>query len=283
MNFTAPLTQYEVTYDPNYTLTNVRIVVAVFINTLSDQLTMNKKVLVMSLGIMFAAAFGVLAINGATSAIAQEEMMGDNMMSENMMSENMMEEAMMSTSYITKSAVITDSSELEKVRIYAGLEVPTDGSGGAFGYGVISGAGLEAIIVTTTHAGVYDSIAQEDADDASFHNHYVTLHELDDDAKCPGLEVKDISFQEPGDVDVSGKIVVIEDTPYYFAGTHSLSQENISFNSDMEVDSIVYFTIDPVNADGETSLTDIAAVCINDVTPTSEPIMIIPAYYWEGH
>ena len=239
---------------------------------------MNKKVLIMSLGIMFAATFGVLAINGATSAIAQEEMMGDNMMGE-----AMMEDAMMSISYITKSAVITDSSELEKVRIYTGLDVPVDGSGGAFGYGVISGAGLDAIIVTTTHAGVKDSIAQVDADDASFHNHYVTLHELADDAKCPGLEVKDISFQEPGDVSVSGKIVVMEDTPYYFAGTHSLSGDNISFNSDMEVGNIVYFTINPVNADGETSVTDIAAVCINDVTGTTEPITIIPAYYWEGN
>ena len=245
------------------TLTNVHTVVAILINALSDPRTMNKKVLVMGLGLMFAATFGVLAINGATSAIAQEEVM----------EEAMMEDAMMSISYITKSAVITDSSELEKVRIYTGIEVPTDGSGGAFGYGVISGAGLEAIIVTTTHAGVYDSIAQEDADDASFHNHYVTLHDLEDDAKCPGLEVKDISFQEPGDVSVSGKIVVIEDTPYYFGGTHSLSQENISFNSDMEVGNIVYFTIDPVNADGETSVTDIAAVCINDVTGTQKAEM----------
>ncbi len=112
----------------------------------------------------------------------------------------------------------------------------------------------------------------------------MTLHDLEDDAKCPGLEVKDISFQEPGDVSVSGKIVVIEDTPYYFAGTHSLaSEKNISFKSDMEVGSIVYFTIDPVNADGETSVTDIEAVCINDVTGTTEPITIIPAYYWEGN
>lgn len=33
---------------------------------------------------------------------------------------------------------------------YTGADVPTDGSGGAFGYGVITGAGLEAIVVTTT-------------------------------------------------------------------------------------------------------------------------------------
>lgn len=254
---------------------------------------MNKKVLVMSLGIMFAATFGVLAINGATNAVAQEDTMGEkmmdekmmdeNMMGESMMGESMMSEAMMSTSYITKSAVITDSSELEKVRIYAGIDVPTDGSGGAFGYGVISGAGLDAIIVTTTHAGVRDSEAQEDKDDASFHNHYVALHDLPDDEKCPGLQVKDISFEQPGDVSVSGKIVVMEDTPYYFAGKHSLSQENISFKSDMEIGDIVYFTIDPVNADGETNVTDIAAVCINDVTATTEPIAIIPAYYWEGN
>lgn len=60
--------------------------------------------------------------------------------------------------------------------------------------GVISGAGLDAIIVTTTHAGVYDSEAQVDKDDPSFHNHYVALEDLPDDAKYPGPQVRDISF-----------------------------------------------------------------------------------------
>lgn len=235
---------------------------------------MKKNILVMSLGIIFATAFGILAINGATSAIAQEETMDNNMMNNSMM---------MTTSYITKSAVITDSSEFEKIRIYAGADVPTDGSAGAFGYGVISSAGLEAIIVTTTHAGVKDSIAQTDADDASFHNHYVALHDVADDTKCPGLEVRDISYQQPGDVSVSGKGVVIEDAPYYFGGTHSLSGDHISFDADSEVGSVVYFTINPVDADGNTSVTDIQAVCINDVTNAADPAMIIPAYYWEGN
>lgn len=161
-------------------------------------------------------------------------------------------------------------------------DVPTDGSAGAFGYGVITSDGLDAIIVTTTHAGVKDSIAQADANDPVFHNHYVALEDLTDDATCPGLQVRDISYQEPGDVDVSGHGVVMEDTPYYFGGTHSLSGDHISFNAG-EGRTVVSFTINPVDSDGNTSVTDIAAVCINDVKPASEDhVTVIPASYWEN-
>ena len=206
-----------------------------------------------------------------------------------MMDDSMMDDSMMMTSTtfteLTTAVVITDSSELEKVRIYAGADVPTDGSGGAFGYGVISSAGLDAIVVTTTHAGVKDSIAQVDADDASFHNHYVKLTDNADDAKCPGLEVVDISYQEPGDVSVSGSGVVIEDAPYYFGATHSLSEAHISFNADADVNDVVYFSIDPVDSEGNTitDVADLAAVCINDVTSVGDNLTIVPAYYWEGH
>ena len=135
--------------------------------------------------------------------------------------------------------------------------------------------------MTTTHAGVKDSIAQVDANDASFHNHYVKLADVTDDAKCPGLEVVDISFQEPGDVSVYGSEVVIEDAPYYFGATHSLTQANISFNADAAAGNAVYFTIDPVDGDGYTSVTDIQAVCINEVALVD--VSVIPASYWEGN
>lgn len=247
---------------------------------------MNKTIRTASLGaVLGVAAVSVLLVGGIVSA---QEMEGDNMMGDNMKGDSMMEgdSMMMSSSSfsdINKAVVITDSSEFEKIRVYTGADVPTDGSGGAFGYGVITSAGLDAIIVTTTHAGVKDSIAQADADDPVFHNHYVALEEQADDSTCPGLQVRDISYQEPGDVAVSAYSVVMEDTPYYFGGTHSLSGDHISFNANAEVGSVVSFTINPVDSDGNTSLTDIAAVCINDVKFASEDhVTVIPAAYFEN-
>lgn len=265
-----------------------------------------------SLGAVLAvAAISALMVGGIVSAQQMEDdkMEGDNMMSNGnmtgdsmmddsmkgddaMMDDSMMDDSMKgddammtgsSFSDINKAVVITDSSEFEKIRVYTGHDVPTDGSGGAFGYGVITSAGISAIIVTTTHAGVLDSVAQADADDPVFHNHYVALENLSDDPTCPGLQVANISFQEPGDVDVSGHGVVMEDTPYYFGGTDSLSEAHISFNAEAGVDDVVSFVINPVDADGNTSLTDIAAVCINDVKFASEDhVTVISASYWEN-
>ena len=176
---------------------------------------------------------------------------------------------------VKNTKVKTDSSEVEKAFFTTKGKIPTDGSGGAFGFGIISSAGLEAIAVTTTHRGIQDSVAQEDADDPVFHNHYVALRDntspdwtglCDDDS----LEIVDISFEEPGDVDVKNKKAIMEDVPYYFGGTHSLSGENIAFQADKNVGAAVSFTIGPVDSDGEPTLDPAAiiaggSVCINDV------------------
>ena len=277
---------------------------------------MNKKLFVAGIAaILVISGIGVSGLGWVTSATAQENdeesmedtsMMNNTMMDDtkmedtSMMNNTMMDDTMMmddtkmedsmmmaSTTFadVTAAAVITDSSEFEKVRVYTGADVPTDGSGGAFGYGVISSAGLDAIVVTTTHAGIKDSIAQVDADDASFHNHYVALVNLEDDSACPGHQVSDISYQQPGDVSVSGHGVVIEDAPYYFGATHSLSEEHISFNTGDDVSDVVYFTIDPVDSEGNTitDVADLAAVCINDIKSVGDNLTTIPAYYWEGH
>lgn len=227
---------------------------------------MHKKIFLTGIAAAFVvASVGIFVLGGATSAAADGHGDGEGS----------------TFADISTAVAITDSSEFEKIRFHVGAAVPTDGSYDAFGYGVLSSAGLDAIIVTTTHAGVYDSIAQEDADDASFHNHYVKLAEIADDAKCPGLEVVDISFQEPGDVSVYGSEVVIEDAPYYFGATHSLTQANISFNADAAAGNAVYFTIDPVDGDGNTSVDDIEAVCINNVETFD--VSVVPASYWEGN
>ncbi|MYB30079.1 MAG: hypothetical protein F4Y18_03480 [Cenarchaeum sp. SB0663_bin_5] len=221
------------------------------------------------LGVITALSIAsILVIGGATNVTADSHS----------------SDAMKSTTFmdILNAVVVTDSSELENIRLSVGQMIPTDGANGAFGFGVITGAGLEAIIVTTTHAGVYDSIAQTDANDASFHNHYVALHDLKDDPTCPGLQVRDISFQEPGDVHVSDYGIVFEDTPYYFGATHSLSGKHISFNADDMPRAAVSFTINPVDPNGKTSVTDIAAVCINDVKSV-DINDVVPSSYWEGN
>ena len=166
---------------------------------------------------------------------------------------------------------IDDDDEFEKAKIKTNAKIPKNGSGGAFGYGIISGAGLEAIAVTTTHGGVLDSEAQnDDASNPVFHNHYVALqNSADGTGLCPGLEVRDITWEEPGDVKVKGKKATMKDVPFSFSGTHSLDRDlDISFNADGNVGAVVSFTINPVDGDGNTSVTDIQAVCINDVLAT---------------
>ena len=167
---------------------------------------------------------------------------------------------------------IDDDDEFEKAKIKTNAKIPKNGDGGAFGYGIISGAGLEAIAVTTTHGGVLDSEAQSDASDPVFHNHYVALQaSTDGTGLCPGLEVRDITWQEPGDVKVKGKKATMKDVPFEFDGEHSLDRDiDLSFNADGNVGAVVSFTINPVDGDGNTSVTDIQAVCINDVLATEK-------------
>jgi hypothetical protein len=38
--------------------------------------------------------------------------------------------------------------------------IPTDGSGGAFGYGILTNQGVGALIVSTTHQKIRDSVTQ---------------------------------------------------------------------------------------------------------------------------
>ena len=43
--------------------------------------------------------------------------------------------------------------------------IPTNGDEDAFGYGVLTDEGLDAVVVSTTHAGVQDSEEQSNASD----------------------------------------------------------------------------------------------------------------------
>jgi hypothetical protein len=120
--------------------------------------------------------------------------------------------------------------------------IPKDGSGGAFGYGIITGTGV--VIVTTTHKGVLDSEAQNgNANNPIFHNHYVKLGK---DARCGSdPAVVAITFASPGKVAVGGSSALLKDLPK--------SSEGLTQNS--KVDGVVSFKLQPTDG----------AVCVKDI------------------
>ncbi|MBA2483960.1 MAG: hypothetical protein H0V39_05990 [Nitrosomonas sp.] len=144
---------------------------------------------------------------------------------------------------------------------------------GAYGYGVITKAGLNGILVTTTHGGVLDSAMQTDASDARFHNHYLSLQDSKKDGSglCPTFEVKDISWDAPGDVTVLEDTAVF-DGPTKYKSTHSLTGKEVSFRNLGPIGSVVSFTITPVDGKGNFSVDPIDAVCI-DAAGTAVPLV----------
>lgn len=73
-----------------------------------------------------------------------------------------------------------------------------------------------------THGGIKDSESQVDASYTSFHNHYVAFQATEEGsglcADFGELEVKDITFGEPGDITVIDDIAVF-DGPTKFKNT----------------------------------------------------------------
>src|ERR671914_1193038 len=100
---------------------------------------------------------------------------------------------------IIEKAEVSANGELEATLFTEGV-IPTDGSEGAFGYGILTDDG-NAILVSTTHAGVLDSEEQDYILDPTWHNHFVTLNE--DIEQCsPDPGVGDITWQSPGEVEI---------------------------------------------------------------------------------
>ena len=53
--------------------------------------------------------------------------------------------------------------------------IPTDGSGGVFGYGIVTSQGIAAVIVAASHQGVQDSVTRGAGSGPIWHNHFVQL------------------------------------------------------------------------------------------------------------
>jgi hypothetical protein len=165
---------------------------------------------------------------------------------------------------VIESAEVTVDDDELRARLITEGEIPTDGSEGAFGYGVLTDDG-DAILVSTTHAGVLDSEEQNYILDPTWHNHLVRLGDVEQCKESPG--VIDITWQSPGEVEIDDNNAEISDVPTdEFDGWHSITGEGLSMTLGEDVSNVVSFRLDPV-FDKETGL---EAVCVTDITPAED-------------
>jgi len=157
----------------------------------------------------------------------------------------------------------SETNELEAELVTHGL-IPKDGSGGAFGYGILTGAGLDGIIVATTHGGVLDSAIQKNANDPVWHNHFVKLASQDACGGGPG--VVDITFESPGKVNVNGNSIQLRDMPSTFTGTNALTGLPTTITPGTNVQNVVSFQLSPVFDSNH----NLQAVCVIDIAPAEK-------------
>ncbi len=138
--------------------------------------------------------------------------------------------------------------------------IPTNGDGGAFGYGVLTTEGLDAVVVSTTHAGVQDSEEQTDANDPVWHNHFVTLGENSDNCGND-LQVESITFESPGQVDIENNNADLTEIPASFSGTDALSKNDLTIRPGTDVEDVVSFRLSPQFNDND----ELKAVCVTDI------------------
>ena len=138
--------------------------------------------------------------------------------------------------------------------------IPTNGDGGAFGYGILTDEGLDAVVVSTTHAGVQDSEEQSNASDPVWHNHYVTLSQ-DSDYCGNDSKVESITFESPGQVDIRDDNADLTKLPSSFSGTDALSGADLTIKPGTSVKDVVSFKLAPqFNDNGE-----LEAVCVTNL------------------
>ena len=160
---------------------------------------------------------------------------------------------------VIEKAEVSANGQLEATLFTEGV-IPTDESEGAFGYGILTDDG-DAILVSTTHAGVLDSEEQDYILDPTWHNHFVRLG--DDVEECGEDQgVVDITWQSPGQVEINDDIASISGVPTdEFQGWHSITGEDLSMTLGQDVSNVVSFRLDPVY-DEQAGL---QAVCVTDI------------------
>ncbi len=159
-----------------------------------------------------------------------------------------------------REATIDASSNEMSAFLETHGHIPTDGSGGAFGYGILTTEGLDAVVVSTTHAGVLDSEEQDDADDPVWHNHFVTLGTGSDNCG-DDPNVESITFESPGQVNINDNNADLTNIPASFSGTDALSGDDLTIEPGTDVDDVVSFKLSPQFNDDD----ELEAVCVTDI------------------
>lgn len=168
---------------------------------------------------------------------------------------------------IERANVSIEDDDLTAELMVEGLLIPTDGSEGAFGYGILTEDG-DAILVATTHAGVLDSEEQSSMEDPTWHTHLVRLGDIAECGEDQG--VVDITWQSPGQVEINDNIATISDvtTTDEFEGSDSITGGQLSMTLGEAVSEVVSFKLDPV-FDEQAGL---QAVCVTDVRSAEEEV-----------
>ena len=168
-----------------------------------------------------------------------------------------------------------DDEELTTELDIEGLLIPTNGTGGAFGYGIITEDGDDdnddddTMLVAHTHSGLLDSESQRFIKDPIWHNHFVRLGDVE---QCGGEDrgVIDITWQSPGEVGIDDNIATISDVPTgEFEGRHSMTGESLSITLGQaaSVSDVISFKLDPVfEEDG------LKTVCVTDIRSAEEVV-----------
>jgi hypothetical protein len=177
---------------------------------------------------------------------------------------------------IESSSIVSndgDNNELTAELDVEGVQIPTNGTHGAFGYGIITedGDGDEeddTILVAHTHSGLLDSESQRFIEDPIWHNHFVRLGDVEQCGEDRG--VIDITWQSPGEVGIDDNIATISDVPTgEFEGRHSMTGESLSITLGQaaSVSDVISFKLDPVfEEDG------LKAVCVTDIRSAEEVV-----------
>jgi hypothetical protein len=169
---------------------------------------------------------------------------------------------------IERADILDDDDDERTISlIVEGLLIPTNGTEGAFGYGILTDEG-DAILVTHTHAGVLDSEDQRFIEDPIWHNHFLKLGDVEQCGEDQG--VIDVTWQSPGEVRINNDSASVSDIPTdEFEGWDSITGEPVSMMLGEDVDDVISFKLDPVF--GEEGL---KAVCVTDIRSAEEEVNV---------
>jgi hypothetical protein len=166
---------------------------------------------------------------------------------------------------IERVNVLTNDDDFTIELTVEGLLIPTNGTEGTFGYGVLMDEG-DTILVTHTHPGILDSEAQSFIEDPVWHNHFVKLGDVEQCEEDQGII--DITWQSPGVVTIDDNAARINDVPTdEFEGWDSITGEPLSMMLGEDVANVISFKLDPVF--GENGL---EAVCVTDIRSAEEEV-----------